>query len=414
MKPALKSFWPLLLALFLFLFVPAGFAQEEEGEVVGEENARDQILKEYEGTRLGKALEWVLDEDRKYFILPVVSSGPDSGWMVGVAWYHTDLFGKEKRDMVLGAITTQNNQNNLAFFWTEPGRPFEDGRITLSLFYSENPIGGNRYFGETNISSYENVASNYRANHKGAGLGYIYDFTENFNTWTGVSFSTHSFGDPDEDFEFGDDDEASRPISLVHPEIFNSEEFQEGYDDVEIGFRVNYDTRSRERLLREGGGFRVSASTSLSSEMIGADYNFGKVEVTAAHYIPLTDSGKHIFAYRGSFEHSWGETPFDKVPAISSSTNRGYYSGRFRGDNKLEGNIEYRWYAFKYLGFAVFADSGKVFDNGEDGDDALFTDYHPAYGGGLRFRIPPEIIFRIDYGVSHEQSNMYFTLGESF
>jgi hypothetical protein len=32
----------------------------------------------------------------------------------------------------------------------------------------------------------------------------------------------------------------------------------------------------------------------------------------------------------------------------------------------------------------------------------------------VRIKIPPQIIFRIDWGISEEQSNFYFTLGESF
>jgi len=67
----------------------------------------------------------------------------------------------------------------------------------------------------------------------------------------------------------------------------------------------------------------------------------------------------HILACGGAFTHSWGQVPFDEVPGLSSNDVRGYYSGRFRDDNEVHGNIEYRCYMTKNFGMALFADSGR-------------------------------------------------------
>ncbi len=405
----------LFLALFILLIPCLAFSGEPvvtEGDTATADT-REQLLDRYKETPMGSFLEWLFDEDRKYFAIPVISSGPDTGWLLGLAWYHTDLFGKEKRDMILGAITTQSGQNNAMVSWTEPGIPLKDGRIALSAFLSENPRGGIRYFGEGNRTAYKEVASNYRSDSRGFGAGYIYEFTGHLTLYSGYHYSEKEFGDPADDFDLGDD-EASRPISEVHPEVFGSRAFQQGYIKAGVGLSLSYDSRSRERLLRQGPGWRASAGGSWADRSFGGRFDWADWHAKFAHYIGLTENDKHILAYTGSFTYSWGQEPFDEVPGLSSSDVRGYYSGRFRGDNKIEASIEYRWYATKHFGMALFADSGKVFDHGTDFYDAFFTDYHPAWGAGLRLKIPPQIIFRIDYGMSFEQDNFYFTIGESF
>lgn len=402
-----------IIGLMVFFLANGVLAQEEESAEEGSEDSGSEIIDRLEDTPLGPAIKWLFDEDRKYFFIPIVSSGPDTGLILGVTWYQTDIFGKDKRDMILAAITTESGQNNLFFSWTEPGIPLEDGRISASVFLSDNPDGGIRYFGNGNDNDYEDVVCNYRASSKGFSLGYIYEFTDHYILWTGYSFSDKEFDNPRNDFEMGDKF-SSRPISWVHPKVFLSEPFQEGYKSASISTSLSYDSRTRTRLLRLGPGYRWSMGGSWADKDFGGDYDWADYSASFSHYVPLTKSNKHIIAYRGRFQHSWGQEPFDQFPALSSDTNRGYYSGRFRGENKLEGNLEYRWYPNRFLGIAVFADSGKVFETGEDWDDALFTDYHPAFGGGIRLMIPPEIIFRIDFGVSEEQTNTYFTLGESF
>jgi len=389
---------------------PAKIEQPAEAE----EAAGKEALAGLEKTPLGPALQWLFNEDRKYFILPIFSTGPDTGWMLGLAWYHTDLFGKDKRDLVLGAIMTQSGQNNFMFSWAEPGIPLKEGRVALSFFYSDNPSGGIRYFGEGNRSRYEEVASNYRANVRGVGLAYIYDFNQRLTLFSHYGYSLSEFDDPTEDFDLAGDRFSSRPISEVHPGLFQSEEFQEGYRTGELAAILSYDSREKKRLMRIGPGYKWKGSFSWADRDFGGDYDWIVVNSEFSHYLALTQSKKHLLCYRGAYTHSWGHVPFDRVPGISSGTNRGYYSGRFRADHEIEGNLEYRWYLTKHFGLAAFADSAKVFQSGEKIGDALFTDYHPALGGGIRIVIPPEIIFRLDYGVSPEQSNFYFTLGETF
>jgi outer membrane protein assembly factor BamA len=417
MLPRRRATWLCFLSAILFFSFISSQAQTEEAqpaEPSGEE-AQKEALGKLERTPFGPALNWLFNEKRKYFILPVISTGPDTGWLAGLAWYQTDIFGKDKRDLVLGAIVTQSGQDNFMFSWTEPGVPLKDGRVSISFFLSENPNGGIRYFGTGNRTDYEEAACNYRQTTRGFGLGYTYDFTKRLTLLGYYGFATNEFGDPKSDFVLGNDRLASRPISRVHPQVFRSEEFEDGYQSGALSAILSYDSREKKRLMRIGPGYKWKASAFYADAAFGSSYDWITASAEFSQYLALTNSNKHLFCYRGAATHAWGgHLPFNQVPAISSGTNRGYYSGRFRDDNELEGNLEYRWYATKHIGLAAFADSAKVFHSGDPWPDALLKDYHPAVGGGLRLVIPPEIIFRIDYGVSAEQSNFYLTLGESF
>jgi len=377
--------------------------------------AQKEELHKLERTPLGPLVKWLFNEQRKYFILPVVSSGPDTGWLGGLAWYQTDIFGKDKRDLVLGAIVTQTGQQNFMFSWTEPGIPLKEGRISASIFLSDNPNGGIRYFGEGNRTDYDAVACNYRQSSRGLGLGYTYDFTKRLTLVGFYGYADNTFGDPKPGFDLGGNRFASRPISQVHPEVFRSLEFQDGYRSATLSAILSYDSREKKRLMRIGPGYKWKLAASYADAAFGSSYDWITSSAEFSQYLALSKSNKHLICYRAAATRAWGgHVPFNQVPAISSGTNRGYYSGRFRDDYELEGNLEYRWYATKHLGLALFGDSAKVFHAGDPVREALFTDFHPAFGGGLRLVIPPEIVFRIDYGISAEQSNFYFTLGESF
>ena len=59
--------------------------------------------------------------------------------------------------------------------------------------------------------------------------------------------------------------------------------------------------------------------------------------------------------------------PFYMQPSLGGSEDlRGYRPFRFRGDNLLAMNAEYRWEVFSGLDMAVFADAGKVFTRKSD------------------------------------------------
>ncbi len=96
-----RAFSFIVIITFLMIAAPS-FAQDTESlDGSTEEDPTDRLLEQYEGTAVGRVLAWLLDEERKYLIVPIASSGPDTGILVGLTWYHTDIWDKDKRDMIL-------------------------------------------------------------------------------------------------------------------------------------------------------------------------------------------------------------------------------------------------------------------------------------------------------------------------
>ena len=98
--------------------------------------------------------------------------------------------------------------------------------------------------------------------------------------------------------------------------------------------------------------------------------------------------------------------PFYLQPTLGGSTTlRSVSDYRFRDNNLLYLNAEYRWEAFGGLDMALFTDFGKVAP--EPGDLDL-SDLEHAYGIGLRFNTYKTVFLRIDVGTGAGEGFRYF------
>jgi len=79
-----RAFSFFLIFAFIMISAPS-FAQDTDSlDGSTEEDPTDRLIEQYEGTAVGKVLAWLLDEERKYLIVPIASSGPDTGILVGL------------------------------------------------------------------------------------------------------------------------------------------------------------------------------------------------------------------------------------------------------------------------------------------------------------------------------------------
>lgn len=97
---------------------------------------------------------------------------------------------------------------------------------------------------------------------------------------------------------------------------------------------------------------------------------------------------------------------------------RGYYTGRYRDQNLLALQSEFRYRFIPRLGVAAFAAAGTVYGNRQ----LNFRDIKPALGAGVRyfFDLDRGLSVRMDYAVGEKragekrQSGFYLSLGEAF
>lgn len=126
-------------------------------------------------------------------------------------------------------------------------------------------------------------------------------------------------------------------------------------------------------------------------------YNFDRLDVDAQQFLPIFDK-KRVFAMRVQLlTTAAGEgqrVPFYFQPTLGGSDSlRSVDDFRYRGQNVLAANVEYRWEAFSGLDMALFSDVGTVADRVRDLE---LADLRGAYGIGLRFNTYKAVFLRLD------------------
>jgi len=99
-------------------------------------------------------------------------------------------------------------------------------------------------------------------------------------------------------------------------------------------------------------------------------------------------------------------------PTLGGSDDlRGYRPYRFRDDNLLVMNAEYRWEIFSGLDMALFGDAGKVFARKSNFD---LRNLESDAGFGFRFNARNQTFLRLDVGFSHEGFQVWVKFSNIF
>jgi outer membrane protein assembly factor BamA len=162
-----------------------------------------------------------------------------------------------------------------------------------------------------------------------------------------------------------------------------------------------------------GIDWRTSPGYTRRGGYLGAtlhDYNdrdkafgFQMVEYDAIEHIPILREA-WVLAFHGrvqtAFDKDGQQTPFFMLPSVGGGSSlRGYSSWRFRDQNSLLLQAEWRIMANRYLESAFFYDAGKVTARTADLDlDGLKSDF----GFGIRFHGPFATPLRVELAKSRE------------
>jgi outer membrane protein assembly factor BamA len=177
---------------------------------------------------------------------------------------------------------------------------------------------------------------------------------------------------------------------------------------------IEVDYRDFPGNARSGGLWRASYGTWDDHDL--DQFDFRRFDAEAAHFFPIFDK-KRVFAVHMSLSYVNNErghrVPFYFLPYIGGSdTVRGFHEFRFRDENILYLNAEYRWEAFSGLDMALFVDAGEVRADWEDID---LQDLKTSYGIGFRFNTYKNVFLRFDIGAGgREGTRMFFKFGKAF
>lgn len=182
-----------------------------------------------------------------------------------------------------------------------------------------------------------------------------------------------------------------------------------------LGWVIKHD--SRDNLFNASKGYFAELSVQLDNKAWGSSFNNTRIIFDGATY--FTTKFKHAkfnqtLALNAYAVYGDGDIPFNQMAMLGGTRKmRGFYEGRYRDNNLLMLQAEYRAPLFWRLGAVAFATVGDVANRF---DNFKLNEFKVAYGGGLRAMIDKKqkINVRLDIGWADPKPNFYLTVTEAF
>ncbi|MBS7566114.1 polymerase [Mucilaginibacter sp. Bleaf8] len=336
-----------------------------------------------------------------FFLLPVISSAPETGLEGGASALYsfytdkTDPSTRVSNIFAYGTLTTKGQQrvSLSSSYWLPQNRYHYSGAISYVNFpfdfygigndtrkVDEERIGEKRF--KISFTGEKRFGKYIYAGYVLGGLDYRYKINN-----TGKRF------------------EAQIPA-----------QDRNGGASIYAGPTLTFDNRNNNTYTTRG----IIINTYLNvmhGLYANNSYKGSFFDFEYAQFIPLH---KRLVLGLNVQEQSLlgSNTPFYLLPELGNDEMmRGYYNGRYRDRNMVAGQAELRFRLSDRFGLAAFAGTGTVFRSSFNWDELK-----PNYGGGLRYFFDTEkgLSMRVDYGIGEKrpgeprQSGFYMSLGEAF
>lgn len=167
---------------------------------------------------------------------------------------------------------------------------------------------------------------------------------------------------------------------------------------------IGFDWRTSPGYSRRGGFYGVTLHDYADKD---ERFGFRRVDYEAIQHFPILREAWVISlraVARTDYEKAGQQTPFFLLPYLGSGHSlRGFISHRFRDQNSLLLQAEWRIMANRFMDTAVFYDAGKVTARRQDLD---FNDLKSDYGFGVRLHGPFATPLRIEVARSTEGTRL--------
>jgi outer membrane protein assembly factor BamA len=332
----------------------------------------------------------------QFFVLPLVVRSVETDWTFGIASAYT--FRTNKGDSLLRA-----SNEELAFLYS----------INKQLILIQS---GRIFFPE----------ENYILEHQ---LSYS-DFPDKF--W---GLGTNAKEANLENYTFKQMYLQARVLKKITKHIYVGLQYE-----LQKVFRVDYkagglfeqeNVLGRQSYLTSGAGLSLVwdnrnhafvPSSGLFAEIylsrfdksLQSDFNYTNLRMNVKKFFPLFNQ-RNVLALEALAQLNYGDVPLRSLASIGGSNNmRGYYNGRFRDENSLALQAEYRFPVWRRFSGVAFCATGNVANLPSK---FQLNQFKFAYGAGLRFAInrKEKLNIRADYGFTADgNSGFYLQLSEAF
>ena len=189
------------------------------------------------------------------------------------------------------------------------------------------------------------------------------------------------------------------------------------------GFSLNLMYDSRDNQISPYKGYYANINYRINTSWLGSDQNSTRLWLEFRTYVGLSRKiPRHLLAFWfwGNFLIS-GDQPYFTLMALGEDqkgrSGRGYIAGRYRGEDMLYTEMEYRFPILpctQTIGGVIFISATTA--TNELSDIGLFDYVRPAFGFGLRFLINKHtrLNINIDFGFGYKSKGFYFSGSETF
>lgn len=169
----------------------------------------------------------------------------------------------------------------------------------------------------------------------------------------------------------------------------------------------SYDSRDYRLNASKGWLLKLDAGWYHNNEYS----SFSTYNAEIANYIDLSGTAPGLIAWQVQGRFSDGDVPWNYLPDLGgSSAMRGYIKGRYRDEQMMMAQIEYRLPIYHRFGMVFWGAGGSVAPTISKLSDELLG----SYGTGFRFNLKDNINLRFDVGVGKNDTNFYLNVNEVF
>jgi outer membrane protein assembly factor BamA len=366
---------------------------------------------------------------RNLSLLPILGYTPANGFVIGGAISVTEFFGDPANTNLSSALinvslTTKSQLLlNLKFDRYLPGNKWHISGDNRLLFFNQDTYGLGIYglknqtytLGFNGGEQISDSAQPMKFNYLRLYETVLREFAKHWYAGIGIMI--------DDNFKIND--QSLRLDSPVHLTSHYNYSKAFGFDTAHysangLSLQLMYDGRDNPIEPFKGNYFNlafrsntIAFGSTQSSTMLYYEYRtyFGLKKSVPRDVLAFWLWGVSVTS---------GRMPYLELPAITWDTynrsGRGYIQGRFRGDNMIYGETEYRFRLTKnnLFGGVVFLNCTTASNPGTH--QSVFDSFAPGYGFGLRILMNKNDRTNIcvDYGRGEGFAGIYFNIREAF
>lgn len=168
----------------------------------------------------------------------------------------------------------------------------------------------------------------------------------------------------------------------------------------------------RDNVYYPHKGFIANLNYSTFPDFLDNEFVSQKIEIDYDYFVEMKNK-KDIIGTRVYGGFGIGDLNFNQQFVVGQTDIRGYSLGKYRGEQIIAVQGEYRYNPFDKLGFVGFLGFASIFGSINDGDNGLIL---PGIGTGFRYMVfeKNHLNVGMDIAVGKGDWGLYFKVGESF